>query len=104
VFRAHPISGRPALYLTTPARCTAISGLPADEADDLIRYLYEHSICAEHTLRHRWSAGDVLMWDNGCVLHRADHSAVRGDRVLHRGMVADYRLATEHHNQSGERP
>jgi taurine dioxygenase len=30
------------------------------------------------------------MWDNGCVLHRADHDGVVGDRVLHRGMVARY--------------
>ena len=28
------------------------------------------------------------MWDNACVLHRADHSGVVGDRVMHRGMVA----------------
>ena len=30
------------------------------------------------------------MWDNGCVLHRADHAGVVGDRVMHRGMVAGY--------------
>jgi taurine dioxygenase len=29
------------------------------------------------------------MWDNRCVLHRADHDGVMGDRVMHRGMVAD---------------
>jgi taurine dioxygenase len=28
------------------------------------------------------------MWDNACVLHRADHDGVVGDRVMHRGMVA----------------
>jgi len=30
------------------------------------------------------------MWDNSAVLHRADHSDVIGDRVMHRGMVATY--------------
>jgi taurine dioxygenase len=30
------------------------------------------------------------MWDNGCVLHKADHAGVVGDRVMHRGMVASY--------------
>jgi taurine dioxygenase len=29
------------------------------------------------------------MWDNRCVMHRADHDGVDGDRVMHRGMVAD---------------
>ena len=41
-----------------------------------------------NTLRHAWAPGDVVMWDNRCVLHRADHSDVVGDRVMHRGMVA----------------
>ena len=40
--------------------------------------------------RHRWAAGDVVMWDNRCVLHRADHAGVSGDRVMHRGMVDGY--------------
>jgi taurine dioxygenase len=90
VFRRHPISDRVALYLSTPARCAAISGLGEPEASDMITFLYEHSIRPEHLLAHRWMPGDVLMWDNGCVLHRADHSAVSGDRVLHRGLVAGY--------------
>ena len=38
--------------------------------------------------RHTWSPGDVVMWDNRCVLHCADHAGVLGDRVMHRGMVA----------------
>jgi taurine dioxygenase len=90
VFRRHPISDRVALYLSTPARCAAISGLDDSDARDMIAFLYEHSIRPEHQLAHHWSPGDVLMWDNGCVLHRADHSGVSGDRVLHRGMVAGY--------------
>jgi len=32
----------------------------------------------------------VVIWDNGAVLHKADHSGVVGDRVMHRGMVATY--------------
>ncbi|MCW2846638.1 MAG: taurine catabolism dioxygenase [Marmoricola sp.] len=35
-----------------------------------------------------WAPGDAVMWDNRCVLHRADHADVGGDRVAHRGMVA----------------
>lgn len=48
----------------------------------------EHSTAAGNTFRHEWSPGDVVMWDNACVLHRADHDGVMGDRVMHRGMVA----------------
>lgn len=88
VFQRHPISGRTALYMSTPARCVAITGMGAQEAEEIVRYLFEHSTRDENTYRHTWSPGDVVMWDNRCVLHRGDHSVVLGDRVMHRGMVA----------------
>ena len=90
VFRPHPLSGHTALYISTPERCVAISGLAGPEARATIEFLYAHSTAAANTYRHAWSPGDVVMWDNGCVLHRADHSGVRGDRIMHRGMVAGY--------------
>lgn len=88
VFRPHPITGRTALYISTPKRCAAISGLEPAEAEALIDFLFAHSTTEENTYRHAWSPGDVVMWDNACVLHRGDHAEVRGDRVMHRGMVA----------------
>ena len=87
VFRRHPRSGRTALYLSTPQRCVAISGMAETEGRQMIEYLYAHSTSEDNILRHTWAPGDVVMWDNGCVLHRADHAEVLGDRVMHRGMV-----------------
>lgn len=87
VFRPHPETGRTALYLTTPARCAAVSGLDEAESDQVVAQLFEHSTQPDNVLDHRWAPGDVVMWDNGCVMHRADHSGVVGDRVMHRGMV-----------------
>ena len=88
ILRPHPITGRTALYLSTPKRCAAVSGLAPAEAEELIALLFAHSTTEENTYRHAWSPGDVVMWDNACVLHRGDHAAVLGDRVMHRGMVA----------------
>ncbi|MDQ2897153.1 MAG: TauD/TfdA family dioxygenase [Actinomycetota bacterium] len=90
IFRPHPLSTRIALYLSTASRCQTISGMSAPEASEMIAFLLEHSTREENIHRHRWSPGDVVMWDNGCVLHRADHDQVVGDRVMHRGMVAGY--------------
>jgi taurine dioxygenase len=90
VFRRHPVSGRTSLYVSTPERCVSISGLGDAQARDMIGFLYAHSTAAANTYRHVWSPGDVVMWDNGCVLHRADHAHVAGDRVMHRGMVSAY--------------
>ena len=90
VFRQHPISAYTSLYLTTPARCKEISGLNEERSREVIEALYAHSTREENVLRHTWAPGDVVIWDNGCVLHKADHSGVDGDRVLHRGLVARY--------------
>ena len=88
VFRPHPLTGRPALYLSTPARCESISGMDDDQARELIELLIAHSTTEENTYRHAWAPGDLVMWDNACVLHRGDHARVLGDRVMHRGMIA----------------
>jgi taurine dioxygenase len=89
VFRTHPVSGRTALFLTAPKRCASVSGMSAREAEDTVRFLFEHSTREDNVTRHAWAPGDVVMWDNRCVMHQADHSGVVGRRVMHRGMVAD---------------
>jgi taurine dioxygenase len=89
VFRTHPRSGRTALYLSTPKRCATVSGMSPRLAADTVSFLFDHSTRGENVLRHSWSSGDVVMWDNRCVLHQADHTGVIGDRVMHRGMVTD---------------
>lgn len=81
LFIRHPVSGRTALYLSTPQRCVSISGLRQEEAGETIRFLLAHSTRDDNLSRHTWSPGDVVMWDNACVLHKADHSGVVGDRT-----------------------
>jgi taurine dioxygenase len=83
----HPLTGRTALYLSTRQRCAEVSGLSAEDAAELIDDLLRHSTREANVLHHRWRLGDVVMWDNRVVLHRADHEGVVGDRVLHRGTV-----------------
>jgi taurine dioxygenase len=87
LFLRHPLTGRLALFLSTPERCQAISGMAVDKAQRLVRLLYQHSIRHYRLYRHRWQPGDIAIWDNRCTMHRADHSRVIGDRVFHRGLV-----------------
>ncbi len=91
--RPHPVTGRAALYLTSPKRCASVSGLDEQESADVVAALLAHSTRPENTLDHAWAPGDVVIWDNACVLHRADHAGVVGDRVMHRGMVSAYGTA-----------
>lgn len=89
VFQVHPVSGRTALYLSTPQRCVSVTGMSTERAKEMVSFLFNHSTSDHNVLRHSWSPGDLVMWDNRCVLHCADHSGVIGDRVMHRGLVTD---------------
>ena len=54
-----------------------------------LRELMIHCVQPEHTCSHRWEQGDVVMWDNAAVLHRADILGLPGQglRLLHRVSV-----------------
>ena len=87
LFRHHPLTEDVALYLSTPERCTLLSGVDAVVSARVIAALYRHSIRPSRLYRHQWHPNDVVIWDNRVTMHRADHDGVIGDRVLHRGMT-----------------
>ena len=66
--RTHPSSGRHSLYLSSHAG--RIVGWPLPEALMLLRELTEHATQREFVYRHRWQAGDLVMWDNQATMHR----------------------------------
>ncbi|TRW87827.1 TauD/TfdA family dioxygenase [Mycolicibacterium sp. 018/SC-01/001] len=86
----HPLTGRRALYLSTRERCREVSGLSPEAAAQLIAALLDHSTRPDNVFRHAWQPHDVVIWDNRCVMHKADHDGVVGDRVMHRGTVLDH--------------
>jgi len=49
--------------------------------------LYEHSVRPEFQARHQWRQGDLVMWDNRCLLHYAVHDHGDEPRLLHRLQV-----------------
>jgi taurine dioxygenase len=51
--------------------CTGIEGIGPDEAEALIAALADHIVKPAFVYRHQWRPGDVLMWDNCMVQHRA---------------------------------
>ncbi len=70
IIRTHPETGRQALYFD-PGKILRIEGLAEDESDALIEELTEVMIQPGAEYRHRWRAGDVVIWDNRCSYHRA---------------------------------
>jgi taurine dioxygenase len=68
--RTHPHTGRKCLYVMRDD-CTGIDGMDAEAAQALIGALADHIVKPAFIYRHQWQVGDLLMWDNCTVQHRA---------------------------------
>ena len=88
VVRRHPGSRRKTLYLASHA--SHIIGWPTDEGRALLIRLIEFSTQPRFVYQHRWRAGDLVVWDNRCTLHRArPYEDTQHRRDMRRTTVAD---------------
>jgi taurine dioxygenase len=71
IVRTHPESGRKAIYLN-PIRTEGIVGMPEGDALTLLADLLEHATQPQYQYRHQWRPGDLVMWDNRSLLHKAN--------------------------------
>ena len=78
--KIHPVTGRPALYAGRHA--ASIPGMEQAEAEELIQYLNDFICQPPRVYTHHWQAGDVAVWDNRCLLHRACPYDYRQERVM----------------------
>jgi alpha-ketoglutarate-dependent 2,4-dichlorophenoxyacetate dioxygenase len=67
--RTHPSTGRKSIYLSSHAG--KIIGWPEPEAKAFLMDLNERATQREFTYSHKWSVGDLVMWDNQATMHRA---------------------------------
>jgi taurine dioxygenase len=70
IFLTHPITGEKVLY-ANPGYALRINELPAAESEAMLEFLFAHQLQEKYRYAHRWSEGDVLMWDNIGTLHYA---------------------------------
>ncbi len=82
--RTLPETGEKALFMGEHA--SHVEGRPIEEGRALLDALTAHAVEERFVYRHSWRSGDMLMWDNRCLLHRANANfdAARFPRVLHR--------------------
>src|SRR5262245_9058373 len=85
--RTHPESGRKALYIN-PIRIETIAGMESAEALALLDQLLAHATRPCFEYRHTWQPGDTVLWDNRCLLHKANGDyPVSQVRYLYRLML-----------------
>ena len=84
--RTDPGTGRKALFLGRRPNSYVI-GLAVPESEALLDALWAHATKPQFAMCHAWQVGDVLMWNNLCVLHRRDPFDASSRRVMHRSQI-----------------
>ncbi len=87
--RTHDETGRQALYVS-PRFTVGIDGMPDEEAQPLLDELFAYITDPDrkHHYRHEYRPGDLVLWDNRCVVHRATGGYSQDDiRRLHRTTI-----------------
>ena len=82
--RTHPETGKKAIYVH-PGKLAHFEGMSSAESKALLNSLLDRVLKPEITYRHKWSMGDLVIWDNRATLHVAhtDYDPNEG-RILHR--------------------
>lgn len=70
VVRIHPTTGQKCLYVNE-GYTRRIFGLAEPDAEALLNQLLKHATQERFIYRHAWDVGDILVWDNCAVQHKA---------------------------------
>src|ERR1700736_5363133 len=86
IVRTHPETGRKCIFLGDHAE--TIQGMDYAPARAFIDAFNERIVAAARRYAHRWRPGDFMVWDNRCLLHRAEsYDTAREPRVIRRCTV-----------------
>lgn len=88
--KEHPLvwrhkSGRRSLVLGMTV--DHVADVEAEESRKLVARLTQHATRPENVYRHEWQLGDLLIWDNCGVMHRATPYASDSGRLMHRTVL-----------------
>ena len=103
--RVHPETGERVLFVS-PSFLKTIVGLNARESEVMLELLWEHVVRPEYTVRFKWEAGDIAMWDNRATSHLAPIDIFDSDfdRQLYRiTLVGDVPVGVDDGHRSGSK-
>lgn len=70
----HPVTGRKIVYMNE-GFTTSIDGLPYEESQAVLKEIFAFIDRSEHIRSHSWELGDIIIWDNRSLIHRAGYMA-----------------------------
>src|SRR5476651_890707 len=94
VVRLHPVTGKPALYLCEGGQMDWFDGPfvgmergPKGDGAKLLDELMSHLTQRRFVYAHHWEQGDMLIWDNRCLVHAATWYEPGDQRMMWRTTV-----------------
>ena len=84
--KTHPETGRKSLLIGRHAH--DIPGLSPEESQELLQKLIDFACQAPRVYHHDWRVGDVVIWDNRCLLHQATPFDMTQPRVMWHSRIA----------------
>ncbi len=82
IIRTHPETGRKSIF--AGGFCSGVVGMDEPEGETFVDELMAYSTQPEFTYVHKWRAGDLMFWDNRCVMHLASDYDTKYHRHLRR--------------------
>ncbi|MCZ8309463.1 MAG: TauD/TfdA family dioxygenase [Magnetospirillum sp.] len=70
ILQLHPESGRPTVYVD-PGNLIGIVGMTQAESEPILQRLFAHCLQPAFHYAHKWTVGELVIWDNRCSMHRA---------------------------------
>ena len=90
IISTHPVTGRNSLFLGR-RHSAYVNGLSLEESEALLDELWAHVAQPRFCYEHKWSVGDVVVWDNRCTLHRRDSFDSTERRVMYAAQVEGHK-------------
>ena len=84
--RRHDETGRKALYFNRN-RTDRILGMARRDSEALLDRIHAHMTQAKYQYHHPWRLGDILLWDNRCLIHSVNMDFPVGQRRLHQRIL-----------------
>jgi alpha-ketoglutarate-dependent taurine dioxygenase len=86
LIKTHPETGRKSIY--TGRHAHAIPGLSETESQTLLDKLMEDACRPPRVYKHVWRVGDIVVWDNRCLMHRARPFDTNFPRVMRASRIS----------------
>jgi taurine dioxygenase len=90
VISTHPETGHNMLFLGR-RHGSYVNGYSLEDSEALLNELWEHAAQPRFWYEHKWSVGDVVVWDNRAILHRRDSFDSESRRVLYAAQVEGHK-------------